>query len=60
MNNANTYYVVCPICGYKLLKAANGAYIEIYCPKCKTKLEIAVNRDGVTIQKSIADGKSDN
>ena len=32
-----TYYVVCPECGYKLLKAGDGSNIEIYCPKCKGK-----------------------
>lgn len=28
-----TYYVVCPECGYKLLKASDGSTIEIYCVK---------------------------
>ncbi len=40
-----TYYVVCPECGYKLLKAGDGSTIEIYCPKCKGKMLIAV-KDG--------------
>ena len=40
-----TYYVVCPVCGYKLLKAGDGSTIEIYCPKCKGKMFIAV-KDG--------------
>ncbi|MDE7084971.1 MAG: cysteine-rich KTR domain-containing protein [Clostridia bacterium] len=49
------YYVVCPDCGYKLLKAGNGSNIEIYCPKCKAKLLISVNDDKVLIQKQAAD-----
>jgi phage FluMu protein Com len=42
------YYTICPHCGYKLLRAANGAKIELYCPKCKKKISIAV-KDGVVI-----------
>lgn len=33
-----TYYVVCPECGYKLLKVGDGSNAEIYCPKCKFNL----------------------
>lgn len=58
MIKENTYYVVCPICGYKLLKAANGSNIEIYCPKCKTKLGIVINDNGVSIQICFADNNS--
>lgn len=43
-----TYYVVCPECGYKLLKAGDGFTIEIYCPKCKGKFLIAVKDGKVT------------
>ena len=50
-----TYYVVCPECGYKLLKAGDGSNIEIFCPKCKAKLLISVNDDKVLIQKQVAD-----
>lgn len=46
-----TYYVVCPECGYKLFKLDNGSNIEIYCPKCKVKMLIAVNDGKVTVQK---------
>lgn len=42
------YYTICPHCGYKLLKAENGTKIELFCPKCKEKLSIAV-KDGVVI-----------
>jgi len=27
-----TYYTVCPVCGYKLLKASDGSNLEIICP----------------------------
>ncbi|WP_251547926.1 cysteine-rich KTR domain-containing protein [Pumilibacter intestinalis] len=47
-----TNYVVCRDCGYKLLKADNGSTIEIYCPKCKGKMLIAVKDGKVIVQKS--------
>ena len=50
-----TYYVVCPDCGYKLLKAGDGSTIEIYCPKCKAKLQISINDGKVLIQKQAVD-----
>ncbi len=46
-----TNYIVCPDCGYKLLKAGNGSNVEIYCPKCKAKLQIETNDGKITIQK---------
>ena len=46
------YYVVCPDCGYKLLKAGDGSTIEIYCPKCKGKMLIAVKDGKVIVQKA--------
>ncbi len=46
-----TYYVVCPECGYKLFKAGDGSTIEIYCPKCKGKMLIAVKDGKVIVQK---------
>ncbi len=48
-----TYYVVCPECGYKLLKASDGSTIEIYCPKCKCKMLIAVKDGKVIVQKAL-------
>ena len=42
------YYTICPYCGYKLLKAENDAKIELFCPKCKEKLSIAV-KNGIVI-----------
>ena len=48
-----TYYVVCPECGYKLLKAGEGSTIEIYCPKCKGKMLIAVKADFSIVQKVV-------
>ncbi len=47
-----TYYVVCPECGYKLFKLGDGSTIEIYCPKCKGKMQIAVKDGQVTVQKA--------
>ena len=47
-----TYYVVCLECGYKLLKAGDGSTIEIYCPKCKGKMQIAAKDGQVTVQKA--------
>ena len=37
-----TNYVVCPDCGYKLLKAGDGSNIEIHCPKCGAKMTIEI------------------
>lgn len=47
-----TYYVVCPECGYKLLKAGDGSTIEILCPKCKGKMLITVKDGKVSVQKA--------
>ena len=47
-----TYYTVCPDCGYKLLKASDGSEIEIYCPKCKGKMLIAVKDGKIIVQKA--------
>ncbi len=40
-----TNYVVCPDCGYKLFKLSYGSNAEIFCPKCKFKLQIEI-KDG--------------
>ena len=50
-----TYYVVCPECGYKLLKAGDGSNIEIYCPKCKAKMLIEIKDGKILIQKILSD-----
>ena len=47
-----TYYVVCPECGYKLLKAGDGSTIEIYCPKCKGKMLIEIKNGKIIVQKT--------
>ena len=47
-----TYYVVCPEFWYKLLKAGDGSTIEIYCPKCKGKMLIAVKDGKIIVQKA--------
>ena len=49
------YYTVCPECGYKLLKAGDGSNAEIYCPKCKLKMQIEIKDGKITIQKTIAE-----
>ncbi len=46
-----TNYVVCPDCGYKLLKTGDGSTIEIYCPKCKGKC-LSVKDGKVIVQKA--------
>lgn len=48
-------YVVCPDCGYKLFKAGNGSNVEIYCPKCKAKLQIEIKDGKITILKIISE-----
>lgn len=50
-----TNYVVCPDCGYKLLKAGDGSNVEIYCPKCKAKLFIEIKDGKIIIQKVLSD-----
>ncbi len=50
-----TSYIVCPECGYKLLKAGDGSNIEIYCPKCKAKLQIEIKDGKITILKIISE-----
>lgn len=50
-----TYYVVCPECGYKLFKAGDGSNVEIYCPKCKAKLQIEIKDGKIIIQKVLSD-----
>ena len=45
-----SYYTVCLVCGYKLLKAGNGSNIEITCPKCKKKVVIEVEDSTITIK----------
>ena len=48
-------YIVCPDCGYKLLKAGDGSNVEIYCPKCGAKMLIEIKDGKITIQKTIAE-----
>ena len=47
-----TYYAVCPLCGHRLLKAADGSYIEINCAKCHEKLLIEIKDGKVIVQKA--------
>lgn len=48
-------YIVCPSCGYKLLKAGNGSTIEIHCPKCGAKMLIEIKDGKIVIQKVVSD-----
>lgn len=43
------YYAVCPFCGYKLLKAAEGSFIELLCPKCNEKVVIEIKDNKLSI-----------
>ena len=49
-----TNYIVCPDCGYKLFKLGDGSNVEIYCPKCKTKLQIEIKDGKITTLQIIA------
>ena len=48
------YYTVCPVCGYKLLKAGDGSNIEILCPKCGEKTTIEIKDGKITILKVLS------
>ncbi len=50
-----TNYIVCPECGYKLFKLGDGSNVEIYCPKCKAKLQIEIKDSKITIQKFLSE-----
>ncbi len=50
-----TNYIVCPECGYKLFKTGDGSNVEIYCPKCKAKLQIEIKDGKIIIQKVLSD-----
>lgn len=54
------YYLVCPYCGYKLLKAGDGSNIELFCPKCSEKLVIEIKDDKLTIRKILTARQSEN
>ncbi len=44
-----TSYVVYPDCGYKLFKLGDGSNAEIYCPKCKLKLQIEIKNGKIHV-----------
>jgi len=46
-----TYYTVCPVCGYKLLKAGEGSIIDITCPKCNNKMNIEIKDGRIVVQR---------
>ena len=51
------YFVVCPYCGYELLKAENNSYIEMSCPSCEQDLIIEVKDNRITIKKVLSEKK---
>lgn len=55
MSIKDRLYIVCPNCGYKLLKAGDGSNIEIFCPKCNDKMTIEIKDGKVVIQKVVSD-----
>ena len=48
MNN-KSYKASCPICGRVLLSGTENSELELYCPKCKTKLNVNFKVYGVTV-----------
>ena len=49
------YYVICTVCGCKLLKANEGSEIETFCRKCNAKLYIEINDGTVSITRITTD-----
>lgn len=39
----NVYYAICPLCGKRLCRAAEGSIIEIQCPACKGQVTVEVS-----------------
>lgn len=39
----------CPVCGRNLFKATPNSYVEAFCPKCKSFLEISFYSKGVKV-----------
>ena len=45
------YFAVCPLCGYKLLKGAEGTQVEMMCPKCHEEVMVTINKEFVQTAK---------
>jgi phage FluMu protein Com len=45
------YFAVCPLCGYKLLKGAEGTRVEMMCPKCHEEVVVTINKEFVQTAK---------
>ena len=45
------YFAVCPLCGYKLLKGAEGTRVEMMCPKCHEEVTVTINKEFVQTAK---------
>ena len=45
------YFAVCPLCGYKLLKGAEGTRVEMMCPKCHDEVMVTINKEFVQTAK---------
>lgn len=50
-NKRTTYYAVCPMCGYKLLKGAEGTLVEMLCPKCYEEVIVTITKELVQTAK---------
>lgn len=53
------YFIVCPYCGQDLLKADDGSFIEITCPKCSKDLTVEVKDYQITVQGLLSENKND-
>lgn len=51
-------YALCPVCGYKLLKAVKLTDGEIKCPRCSHFLKVSIDNDEFRAQ-AILDEKTD-
>lgn len=44
------YYAICPHCGKKLCRAAEGSVVEMQCPACREQIKVAVSTRTVEIR----------
>ena len=43
------YKASCPICGRGLFSGSEDSELELYCPKCNSKLNVNFSINGVTV-----------
>lgn len=46
------YIVTCPMCGKKLFKGCVANIEEFFCPKCKSNLEVVIERGSVLVKET--------